>query len=265
MELANEINEPLTGRKITFNLFPLAQMELSKTENLIQTKANLEDKMIFGNYPELLQYNSREQKTNYLKEIVNLYLLKDILSFEGIRNSSKLMQLLRLVAFQIGNEVSYSELGRQLQLSKNTVERYLDLLSKVFIVYKVEGYSRNLRKEITKNSKWYFFDNGIRNTIIANHNLLNLRNDVGELWENYAFAERIKYQNYKAMLVNNFFWRTYQQQELDWIEEREGNLFAYELKWNSQKIVKAPKTFTTAYPNAIHTLITPENYLDWIC
>lgn len=263
-DLTNKLGEPLTGRKITFNLYPLAQMEFAQAENVIQTKANLEERLVYGSYPELLQYNSNEEKTEYLREIVNSYLLKDILAFDNIRNSSKLLDLLRLLAFQVGKEVSYHELGNQLSLSKNTVERYMDLLSKVFVIYKLQGFSRNLRKEITKSSKWYFYDNGIRNTLIANHNPLNLRNDVGELWENYMLAERIKYQSYKGMLVHNYFWRTYQQQEIDWIEERGGNLHAYEMKWNGTKKIKVPAAWKEAYRKASFEVITPNTYLDWI-
>lgn len=263
-DLNDKLGEPLTGRKITFNMYPLAQMEFSKTENLIQTKDNLEERLIFGTYPELIRYQTKEEKTEYLKEIVNSYLLKDILAFENIRNSSKLLDLLRLLAFQVGKEVSYQELGTQLSMSKNTVERYLDLLSKVFIIYKLQGFSRNLRKEITKSSKWYFYDNGIRNTLIANHNPLNLRSDTGELWENYLLSERIKYQSYTGMLVNNYFWRTYEQQEIDWIEDRGGKLHAYEVKWNSNKKIKPPASWKEAYPKAGFEVITPNNYLDWI-
>ena len=263
-DLSNKLGEPLTGRKVSFHLYPFAQMEFAHAENLIQTKDRLEDRMIFGNYPELEHYITREEKTEYLKEIVSSYLLKDILVFEGIRNSSKLFDLLRLVAFQIGKEVSYNELGNKLQMSKNTIERYLDLLSKVFIIYKLQGFSRNMRNEVTKTCKWYFYDNGIRNTLIANHNPLNLRNDVGELWENYLFSERIKYHDYTGMLVNKYFWRTYQQQEIDWIEERGGRLYAYELKWNPAKKVKPPSAWNEAYPGAGFEVLNRENYLSWI-
>lgn len=173
-DLANQLGEPLTGRKVTFNLFPLAQMEYSEEENLLQTKSLLEERLIYGSYPELLKYDSYEEKAAYLNELVNSYLLKDILEHDGIKNSSKMINLLRLIAFQIGKEVSLEELGRQLGMSRSSVERYLDLLSKVFVIYKVSGFSRNLRKEITKTSRWYFYDNGIRNTLIANFNPIAL-------------------------------------------------------------------------------------------
>ena len=264
-DLTNQLGEPLTGRKITFQIYPLAQMEYQKEEHLVQTKSNLEERLIYGSYPELQQYSSNEEKTTYLRELVSSYLLKDILEYDGIRSSGKLIDLLRLIAFQIGKEVSFDELSKQLGISRNTVERYLDLLSKVFVVYKLQGFSRNLRKEVTKSSKWYFFDNGIRNALIANFNSINLRNDVGELWENYLLSERIKYQQYNGMVVNNYFWRTYQQQEIDWVEEREGALFAYELKWKSEKKVKIPSAWRDAYSDSKFEVMTSEKYLDWIC
>ena len=262
-DLANQLGEPLTGRKVTFNLYPLAQMEYSEEENIVQTKSLLEERLIYGNYPELLKYDSYEEKAAYLNELVNSYLLKDILEHDGIKNSAKLINLLRLLAFQIGKEVSLEELGRQLGMSRSSVERYLDLLSKVFVIYKVSGFSRNLRKEITKTSRWYFYDNGIRNTLIANFNPIALRNDIGELWENYLLSERIKYQQYSGMIVNNYFWRTYYQQEIDWIEEREGNLFAYEIKWKDKK-VKVPSAWKDAYPDSEYSVISQDNYLNFI-
>jgi predicted AAA+ superfamily ATPase len=263
-DLTNKLGEPLTGRKRTFELFPLAQMEYQQYENLVQTKSNLEERLIYGCYPELLQYTNNKDKEGYLKQLVNDYLLKDILAFEGVRNASKMLDLLKLIAFQVGKEVSLDELGRQLGMSKNTVEKYLDLLTKVFVIYKVQGFSRNLRSEIVKSNKWYFYDNGIRNVLIANFSPLTLRADVGELWENYCLAERLKFQHYTDLTVNSYFWRTYQQQEIDWVEERDGNLFAYELKWNADTKVKVPSAWRTAYPEASFEVIHPGNYLDWI-
>ncbi len=263
-DLSNLLGEPLTGRSYTFHMFPFAQSELSKQENLIQTKAHLEDRLIFGSYPELWQYSSADEKTKYLKELVNSYLLRDVVAFEGIRNSSKLLDLLRMIAFQIGKEVSSSELSNNLGISRTTVDKYLDLLSKVFVIYKVSAFSRNLRNEISKGNRWYFCDNGIRNILVSNMNPLSLRNDVGELWENYVLTERIKHQHYNNILVNNYFWRSYQQQEIDWIEEREGKLFTYELKWNVKRKARVPKTFSDSYPNSTFEVINQENYLDWI-
>jgi len=264
-DLKNKLGEPLTGRKITFLMYPLAQMEFSETETLVQTKSRLEERLLFGSYPELLQHKTDLEKIVYLKELVNDYLFKDILTFEGVKNATKLIDLLRLIAYQIGKEVSIEELGRQLGMSKNTVDRYLDLLSKTFVIFKLQGFNRNLRNEITKSNKWYFYDVGVRNTLIANFNDIKLRNDIGELWENYVIAERIKYQQYKAILTNNYFWRTHQQQEIDWIEDRNGKLFAYEIKWNTKKTVKPPNAWKEAYPGSKFEMITPNNYLDWIC
>lgn len=263
-DLANTLGEPLVGRKNTLYLFPLAQLEFSQYENYKQTKENLEQRLLFGSYPELEQYSDWEEKQDYLFEIVNAYLLKDILIYDGIKNSHKVYDLLRLIAFQVGKEVSLQELGNQLQLSKNTVERYLDLLSKVFVLFKVEGYSKNLRKEITKSSRWYFYDNGIRNALINNFNPLKMRNDVGDLWENYLAAERVKNQHYKKIKTRNYFWRTYDRQELDWVEERGEVLSGFEFKWNENKKVKIPVAFAKAYPDASFEVITPGNYLDFI-
>lgn len=263
-DLTNQLGEPLTGRKITFYLYPLAQMEFSENENIVQTKARLEERLIYGTYPELIHYQSNDEKAFYLKELVNSYLLKDILMFEGVKKSSKIITLLRLLAFQIGKEVSLEEVGKQISLSRNTVEKYLDLLEKVFVIYKVPGFSRNLRKETTKTNRWYFYDNGIRNALIANFNPIILRNDIGELWENYVLSERIKYQSYKGIISNNYFWRTYTQNEIDWVEERDGNLFAYEIKWTTNKKAKIPKEWKEAYPESHFAVITPENYLDFI-
>lgn len=263
-DLSNKLGEPLTGRKYTFYLFPLAQMEYSNSENLVETRARLEERMIYGCYPELLSLTGNDEKAVYLNEMVGSYLLKDILEYEGIKNSSKVLKLLQLIAFQIGKEVSLEELGKQLGISRNTVERYLDLLSKVFVIYRLPGFSRNLRNEITKTSRWYFYDNGIRNALINNFNPLMIRNDTGELWENYLLAERLKFQHYNGIHSNNYFWRTYQQQEIDLIEEREGKLFAYEIKWRSGKVVRIPSAWVKAYPESSFEVIHPENYLEWI-
>jgi hypothetical protein len=263
-DLANKSGEPLTGRKYTFKLFPLAQMEYSTNESMVQTRAKLEERLIYGCYPELVHLPSNQEKATYLNEMADAYLLKDILEFDGIRNSDKMFDLLRLIAFQIGKEISLDELGRQLAMSRNTVEKYLDLLSKVFVIYKLPGFSRNLRSEITKTNRWYFYDNGIRNALIRNFNPLSIRNDAGELWENYVLAERVKYQSYTNKQMTNFFWRTYEQQEIDWIEESGGKLMAYEIKWNPAKTVRVPPAWTKAYPESSFQVIHPENYLDWI-
>lgn len=256
--------EPLTGRKKSFNLFPLSEAEYNQIENPVEKRDNLRERLIYGNYPELIQFQDKADKADYLREIVNSYLLRDILVFENIKNSDKILNLLRLIAFQVGGEISYQELGQQLSMSKNTVEKYLDLLSKVFVLHKLGGFSRNLRKEITKSSKWYFYDNGLRNLIIANLNPLELRNDVGQLWENYVISERLKYQKYSRMIVNNYFWRTYDQQEIDWVEERGGKLYAYEFKWNPKKRAKMPIGWQKAYPDSEFEVINSDNYSNWL-
>jgi uncharacterized protein len=262
-DISRDTGEPLTGRKYSFNLYALSEREYNQIENNISKIDKIRERLIFGNYPELLQLPDREDKIDYLNEMVSSYLLKDILIFENIRNSQKIFNLLRLVAFQIGGEVSMQELGKQLSISKNTVERYLDMLGKVYILHKVEGFSRNLRKEITKNSRWYFLDNGIRNSVIANFNAIESRNDVGQLWENYMISERLKYQEYKRLSSNNYFWRTYEQQEIDWVEERDGMLFGYEFKWKETN-VKIPSQWTNAYPNSTFEIINTSTFEKWL-
>jgi predicted AAA+ superfamily ATPase len=263
-DLSNKLGEPLVGRKNTIFLYPFAQMEFSKIENYKTTTIKLEERLLFGSYPELEQYPDWNDKISYLKEIINSYLLKDILIYDGIKQSDKILDLLKLIAFQIGKEVSVLELATQLQLSKNTVANYLDLLSKVFVIYKVPGFSRNLRKEITKSNRWYFYDNGIRNAIISNFTRLENRTDVGALWENYLTTERMKYQSYNQKNTTNYFWRTYDQQEIDWLEEEDGQLHAFEFKWNENKKSKIPTAFAKAYPEATFTIINKQNYLDFI-
>ena len=262
-DLSNQTGEPLTGRSLTYYLYPIAQVELNGIENGLQTTQNLEDRLIFGSYPELFQLTTITEKAQYLTELVQSYLLKDILMFENIQNSAKLFELLKLIAFQVGSEVSVDELSRGLGIAKNTVDRYLDLLSKVFIIYKVGGYSNNLRKEVTKSSKWYFYDNGIRNAIVNDFRLLALRNDQGILWENYCFSERIKKMSYQQQNARHYFWRTYDQQEIDLIEVKDEQIIAVDFKWGNQK-KKIPGFFAKNYPDASFTIINKENYLEFI-
>jgi predicted AAA+ superfamily ATPase len=263
-DLHQQVGEPLVGRQNTLYMYPLAQLEFSKIEDFKTTLEKKEERLIFGGYPELIQYPDWKDKEDYLYQIMNDYLLKDILMVDGIKNSDKLYALLRLIAFQVGKEVSLEELGKQLGMSKNTVERYLDLLSKVFVIFRIGGFSRNLRKEIVKSSRWYFYDNGVRNAIIQNFNRLDLRADVGELWENYLAIERRKYQSYMQIRCNNYFWRTYDQQEIDWVEEEGDQLRAFEFKYQLSKPPKAPAAWAKAYPNASYDVIHQGNYLDWI-
>lgn len=256
--------EPLTGRKTELTLYPFAQLEYSSQESLVETNARLSERLIYGCYPELIHLASNEEKEDYLLEMVSSYLLKDILEFDGIRNSSKVSDLLRLIAFQPGKEVSLDELSKSLGISKNTVDRYLGLLQKVFVLVKLPGFNRNLRKEVTRHSRYYFVDNGVRNALINNFNPLNMRADTGELWENYIILERLKFQSIRNIHSSNYFWRTYQQQEIDWIEDRAGQLHAYEIKWKDRAKVKIPSSWKEAYPNSTFEVISPTNYLDWI-
>ena len=262
-DLSKDVGEPLTGRKYSLKMLPLAQTEISRIESRHETKANLDSRLIYGSYPEIVITKDNGKRKEYLREIVSSYLFKDILELEGIKHSSKLLQLLQLIAFQIGKEVSINELGRQLGMSKNTVEKYLDLLGKVFIVFKRTGFSRNLRKEVTKKHRFYFYDNGIRNALIENFNPLVLRNDIGQLWENYIIGELLKKQEYARKKANNYFWRTYDKKEIDLIEEKEGKLFGYEIKWKNKNI-KIPREWKENYPNTVFNVIHQENYLDFI-
>ena len=223
----------------------------------------LQEWLIFGGYPELMHLRDQVDKVDYLSDMLSSYLLKDILAYENIKNSQKIFNLLRLLALQLGSEVSLQELGKQLGLHKQTVEKYLDLLTKVFVLHKVEGFSRNLRKEITKSSKWYFLDNGIRNAIIANFSPIESRDDVGALWENYMISERLKYQEYRRKRANNYFWRTYDKQEIDWVEERSGRLYGYEFKWQEKK-QKVPSQWEKMYPKASYQVIHQGNYWEWL-
>ena len=262
-DISNMTGEPLTGRKYTLTLYPLSEREFSQTDTPVSRPDRLKQRLIYGNYPELLHIPDEAGKRDYLNELVSSYLLRDILVYENIRHSSKIFNLLRLIAFQTGSLVSVTEIGAQLSMSKNTVEKYLDLLSKVFILYKLEGFSRNLRKEITKNAKWYFVDNGIRNAVIADFKGLDSRNDIGQLWENYIISERLKYQQFSRKHTNNFFWRTYDQQEVDWVEEREGSVSATEFKWSESK-AKLPAAWRKSYPESEFNVISKDNYLDWL-
>jgi len=262
-ELAGQIGEPLTGRKTTLTLFTLSQIEMGRLFNDYDLRSLLEEYLIFGSYPEALTSATLQDKKKVLDELVGSYLLKDILELEKVKSSKLLLDLLRLLAFQVGSEVSLSELGKQLGIDSKTVARYLDLFEKSFVIYNLRGFSRNRRKEITSKSKYYFFDNGIRNAIIANFNPLELRDDIGKLWENFLVAERLKKQAYQGIFANNYFWRTWDQKEVDWVEEREGRLFGYEFKWKS-KSRKASSAWTDSYPDAALEIINQENYLEFV-
>jgi predicted AAA+ superfamily ATPase len=263
-ELAGQVGEPLTGRKQTLVLYPVSQLELRKTINRFELSQNIPDYLIFGCYPEVLQASTRNEKIDIISEIANSYLLKDLLIFERVKSSRILLDLLKLLAFQLGSEVSLNELATQLSVDTKTVQRYLDLLEKSFVITRLNGFSRNLRKEVTSKSKYYFLDTGIRNAIIAQFNNLNQRNDVGQLWENFLIIERLKFRSYTSLPSNPYFWRTYNQQEIDLVEEREGKLFGYEIKWSHNKESSAPKLWKESYTNSEFMTINQKNYLDFI-
>ncbi len=262
-DLASQTGEPLTGRKYTLLLLPLAQLELQEIETAHQTRAHLELRLIYGSYPEVVLMDSSEDRQLYIKELIASYLFRDILQLEGIRHADKLLRLLQLVAFQIGREVSTSELGTQLGMNANTVDRYLDLLEKSYILYSRRGFSRNLRKEITKSRRYYFYDNGIRNGLINNFNPLAMRDDAGELWENYILVERLKYNLYNGHLTESYFWRTYDRQEIDLVEEWGGQLLATEMKWTARSY-RVPGAWRKAYPKSSFQIVHPENYIGFI-
>ncbi len=262
-DLAYTTGEPLVGRNLVYHLYPIAQVELSETEDYLTTIRNLEDRLIYGSYPELWHLKNHQERERYLKQMVSSYLLKDLLTMETVKGADVLFKLLQLLAWQVGSQVSTVELANSLQINKGTVERYLDLLSKVFIIYPLSGYSNNLRKEISKSKKWYFFDNGIRNALIGNFSSLEQRNDIGQLWEQYFLSERLKYNNYRNYQPQYFFWRTYDGQEIDLLELYNGKLQALECKWKNAQ-VKIPVAFSKAYPDANFSVINKDNYLEWI-
>lgn len=262
-DLAQNIGEPLTGRRFVLKLYPLAQMEISKKEKMHETAANLETRLIYGSYPEVITMRDNKLREEYLRELVSSYLFKDILALEGIRYSEKLVRLIQLIAFQIGSEVSLAELGRQLAMSKNTVERYLDLLEKAFVIFRLSGFSRNLRKEITKNHRYFFYDIGIRNAVIGMFNPINLRDDIGKLWENYIISEVQKHREYQRLSSSLYFWRTYDRKEIDLVEDHQGRLSAYEIKWRQTR-VNVPQDWRRHYPQADFNVIHRGNYLKYI-
>ena len=263
-ELAGQVGEPLTGRKQTLTLFPLAQSELLSIYNHFELRQHLEDFMVFGTYPEVVLAATQAEKTAVITEIAHSYLLKDILVFDRVKSSRLLLDLLRLMAFQVGSEVSYNELSVNLGADSKTVQRYLDLLEKAFVIFRLGGFSRNLRQEINRKSKYYFYDNGIRNALIAQFNRLDQRSDAGPLWENFFFIERMKYRTYTPILANTYFWRTYGQQEIDLVEERDGRLFGFEAKWSVKKTVHAPRLWQETYPESEYHVVTPDNYLELV-
>lgn len=262
-ELANQVAEPLTGRKWTFHLYPISQVELLHHFAPFELRDRLAERLIWGAYPELWKLSGRQNKEDYLRELSSDYLYKDILAIAEIRHADKLRNLLKLIAFQIGNEVSLNELSHNLDLSKETVSRYLNLLEKSFVLFRLSGFSRNLRKEITKNSKYYFYDLGIRNCLIDNFKDLFSRNDQGALWENFLIIERLKRNVYLKTGGIPYFWRTYSGAEIDYIEESGDNLLGTEIKWKNKK-AQAPKLWLNEYKEASWQLVNPDNWLDFV-
>jgi uncharacterized protein len=264
-DLANKISEPLTGRTLTFNLFPVSYPEIRQTIGAVESRSMLERWLVWGGYPAIVTMENPVLREKLLGELVGSYLYKDILELEGVRRSEKIVDLLRLLAFQIGHEVSIAELATSLALNRQTVERYLDLLEKVFVVFRVGGFSRNLRKEVTKNPRYYFYDNGVRNSLIQNFNPLSLRDDAGQLWENFLTIERRKANQTADRSVNTYFWRTYDQKEIDCVEEHGGKLYGYEFKWRESEMRRATrKEFIEAYPGSTLATISQENFEDFL-
>jgi uncharacterized protein len=262
-KLAGQLGDPLTGRYRSMFLYPLSMLELNNQFGGMDILEQLEEFLVFGTYPETMLAESHLDKQELMVNLRDSYLYKDILELDNIRNADKLSDLLKLVAFQIGKEVSLNELGNSLGLAKQTVERYLELLEKTFVIRKVRGFSRNLRKEIAKSSRYYFLDNGVRNALINNFNVPSSRDDMGMLWENFLFVERLKKRHYSRIFANDYFWRTYDQQEIDLVEEREGRLWGYEFKWG-KKQSKSPKAWLESYESAQFECITKKNFLDFI-
>ena len=263
LDLRSIINEPMTGRKWEYTMFPIATSELMNTYGLLATKQMLENRLVYGSYPDVLNHQFDAKET--LMNLTGSYLYKDILEMDGIRKPSVIEKLLVALALQIGGEVSYNELAQTVGTDSKTVEKYIDLLEKCFVVFRLKAFSRNLRNELRKSKKIYFYDNGVRNAILQNFAPLALRNDVGALWENFFISERIKYNHYHGRYAQSYFWRTNTQQEIDYIEECDGFFIAFEMKWNPQKEKAAiPAAFTNAYPVQSKAIVTPDNYLDFL-
>jgi predicted AAA+ superfamily ATPase len=262
LELADSINEPLTGRKYEHFLFPLSFREMCNYSGMLEEKRLLEHRMIYGSYPEVINHPGEERR--HLSLLSDSYLYKDLFAYEKIKKPSLLMKLLKSLALQLGNEVSYNELSRHTGADKETVERYVDLLSKAFVIFTLPAFSRNLRTELRKGKKIYFYDNGVRNAILSTFTPPGLRTDTGALWENYLISERKKALHYLMRFRNMYFWRTAQQQEIDYLEEYDGNLTAFEFKWNNHTNLRFPRTFSAAYPNSEFQFITQENFPDFL-
>jgi predicted AAA+ superfamily ATPase len=261
-ELANKINEPLTGRKWEFSLFPFSFKEMVDEHGLLEERKMLYHRLVFGYYPEVV--NNAGNEIEILKSLTDSYLYKDILMHQNIQKPDKLIKLLQALSFQIGNQVSYSELGKLVGMNNETVEKYIQLLEQTFIIYRLGSFSRNLRNELKGSRKIYFYDNGMRNALIANFNPVELRQDIGALWENFMITERMKTLRYENTFANSYFWRTREQQEIDYIEEKGGTLTATEFKWNAARKINISKTFTRNYPNSTTQVIHPGNFEEFL-
>lgn len=261
--LQDKLNEPLTGRKFEYHLYPVSTQELYEDGGLVRVKQTLESRLIYGSYPDVLN-NAGDMRT-ILMNLSGSYLYQDLLSMDGVRKPVLLEKLLVALALQVGSEVSYNELAQTIGTDSKTVEKYVDLLEKCYVVFRLSALSRNVRTELKKSKKIYFYDNGVRNALIQNLNPLDLRQDTGALWENFFISERMKYNHYNGRYVNAYFWRTTQQQEIDYIEETDGSMTAFEMKWSPKKARAAlPAAFLKAYPVKETAVITPDNYLDWV-
>jgi uncharacterized protein len=262
LELASGVNEPLTVRKFEYQLFPFSFNELVAHEGWLQEISLLEQRLIYGSYPEVV--TKPDEVREHLVLLAGSYLYKDVFRYKDLRKPELLEHLLQLLALQLGSEVSYNELARQLGADIETVQRYINLLEQTFVIFRLRALSRNHRNEIKKSRKVYFYDNGIRNALINNFSPLELRADKGALWENYLVAERLKFNHYNNNYVNSYFWRTHQQQEIDYIEEKDGMLFAFEFKWSEKANAKMPATFVKAYPNHRFEVVTKGNYSQFL-
>jgi len=261
-ELHNRLNEPLTGRKLEYHLFPISSAEIIQTYGLLEERKTLENRLIYGSYPDIITHP--EQAKKYLTELTQSYLYKDIFSLGDIRKPELIEKLVQALAFQIGSEVSTNELSNMLQTDNKTIDKYIDLLEKCYVVFRLGGLNRNLRTELKKSKKIYFYDTGVRNAVIQQFAPVTLRNDMGALWENFFIAERMKRNQNGEYFCNTYFWRTNQQQEIDLIEESDGQMTAFEMKWNANKKAHFPKSFLEAYPVKETVVVTPENYLDYL-
>jgi predicted AAA+ superfamily ATPase len=262
LELANKINEPLTGRKWEYKMFPFSFGEMVEYHGLLKEKRLLPQRLIYGYYPEVITNEGKEKKV--LKEITDSYLYKDILVWENIKKPDKIILLLQALALQIGSQVSYNELGNICGIDSKTVEKYINLLEQTFIIFRLNSYSRNIRNELKNSRKIYFYDNGIRNALIANFSHIELRQDVGALWENFVISERLKFNSYNELWTNTYFWRTKEQKEIDYIEDSDGILSAFEIKWSPNAKYKRPKQFLETYENSIFKVIHKDNIEEFL-